>query len=107
MRLIFVGQDCVKRIGGDAVMDISNGIIVDDTPETVGVPMSRIKLIGGVVTVVPPTQAEIDAAGAKADQDAILKKMFLVAFNHENRIRVLEGKAAITKAQFKTALAGL
>jgi hypothetical protein len=30
-----------------------------------------------------------------------------VAFNHENRIRVLEGKAAITLAQFKTAVRAL
>src|SRR3954467_10024613 len=27
-----------------------------------------------------------------------------IAFNHENRIRALEGKAAITLAQFKTAV---
>lgn len=30
-----------------------------------------------------------------------------IAFNHENRIRVLEGKAAITLAQFKTAVRSL
>lgn len=27
-----------------------------------------------------------------------------ILFNHENRVRVLEGKAAITMQQFKTAL---
>lgn len=36
--------------------------------------------------------------------DIILLK---IAFNHENRIRVLEGKAPITMAQFKTALNAL
>lgn len=30
-----------------------------------------------------------------------------VSFNHENRIRVLEGKAAVTMAQFKNALKAL
>lgn len=30
-----------------------------------------------------------------------------VTFNHENRIRVLEGKAAITMTQYKTALKAL
>ena len=30
-----------------------------------------------------------------------------VLFNHENRIRALEGKAAITPAQFRAALKGL
>lgn len=30
-----------------------------------------------------------------------------IAFNHENRIRALEGKATITVAQFKTAVKNL
>jgi hypothetical protein len=30
-----------------------------------------------------------------------------ILFNHENRIRVLEGKAQITAKQFKTAVKGL
>jgi hypothetical protein len=30
-----------------------------------------------------------------------------ILFNHENRIRALEGKAAITVKQFKTAVKGL
>lgn len=32
------------------------------------------------------------------------KTIFKLLFNHENRIRVLEGKAAITKAQFISAI---
>lgn len=32
---------------------------------------------------------------------------FKISFNHENRIRALEGKSAITAAQFKTAVKGL
>ncbi len=30
-----------------------------------------------------------------------------IAFNHENRIRALEGKAPVTVVQFKTAIRGL
>jgi hypothetical protein len=52
----------------------------------------------------PPTPEEIAAAEANAELDVIARKMFLVAFNHENRIRVLEGKQPVTKAQFKTAV---
>lgn len=36
--------------------------------------------------------------------DAITLK---IAFNHENRVRTIEGKTAVTVAQFKTALRGL
>ena len=55
----------------------------------------------------PPTPEELAAAEAKAQLDLALKKIFQVALNHENRIRALEGKAAVTAAQFKLALASL
>lgn len=55
----------------------------------------------------PPTPEELEAIEAKAELDLALRKMFLVAFNHENRIRALEGKASIARAQFKTALSNL
>lgn len=60
-----------------------------------------------------PTLAEVNAEISRMQAlppdtletwDAIALK---IAFNHENRIRVLEGKAAVTLAQFKTALRAL
>jgi hypothetical protein len=57
-------------------------------------------------TIRALTQVELDAI-----KDQQVSGMEIVAgtvlFNHENRIRALEGKAAITKAQFLTALKGL
>lgn len=59
-----------------------------------------------VWTVRAKTAAELDA-----DKDAVLTAYdmlsFKVLFNHENRVRTLEGKAAITAAQFKAALKAL
>jgi hypothetical protein len=110
MRLIFVGGDCVKRIGGDAVMDVLGGVIVVEPPEAAGVPARLLKLIDGRVTIsVPPplTPEEIASAEARADLDAFMHKAFLVAFNHENRIRVLEGKPPVTREQLKAALIDL
>lgn len=56
-----------------------------------------------VWTVRAKTVAELDA-----DKDNVVNAMdmlaFKVLFNHENRIRTLESKAAITAAQFKAAL---
>ncbi len=47
----------------------------------------------------------------QAIKDNAVSAMDVVAltalFNHENRIRALEGKAAVTKAQFITAIKGL
>jgi hypothetical protein len=54
--------------------------------------------------VVPPTSEELAALEAKAQLDLATRKMFQVAFNHENRIRALEGKVAVSAAQFKAAL---
>ena len=53
-----------------------------------------------------PTDAEIVAhvpppPDPLSSWDAITLK---IAFNHENRLRAIEGKAAITVAQFKTAI---
>jgi hypothetical protein len=56
-----------------------------------------------VWTVRAKTAAELDA-----DKDGTVNALdmlaFKVLFNHENRVRALESKAAITAAQFKTAL---
>ncbi len=55
-----------------------------------------------VWTVRDKTAAELDA-----EKDAAISNVdvvqFKLAFNHENRIRVLEGKPQITVAQFKAA----
>jgi chitodextrinase len=51
-----------------------------------------------------------DAAAAdQADRDAadLTRQLGKVMFNHENRIRALEGKAAVTAAQFMTAVRAL
>lgn len=61
-----------------------------------------------------PTTAEINAEISRQEAlppptlaDRMDVVQFKIAFNHENRIRVLEGKNQITVAQFKTALTQL
>lgn len=61
-----------------------------------------------------PTQAEVVAEIARQaalPAPTLADKMDMVQFkvllNHENRVRVLEGKAQITAAQFKAALVTL
>lgn len=49
------------------------------------------------------TAQEIDAV-KQTKVDAMDIVLLRLAFNHENRIRILEGKAAITIDQFKTAV---
>lgn len=51
-----------------------------------------------VTNYVPPTMDAVDK------WDVVTLK---VCFNHENRIRALEGKAAVTPTQFKTAIRNL
>lgn len=59
----------------------------------------------------PPTQAEVDAVTTLQLDDAQFNKSFRVdvimvrvLFDHENRIRALESKPAITMQQFITAV---
>lgn len=72
---------------------------------------------GPVVTVFADKVTRTWAVRAKTAQeldgekDAVVNGMDLVllkvAFNHENRVRVLEGKQPITLAQFKAAIKAL
>ncbi len=79
-------------------------------------PVTQV-LLGPTVTVLADsvvsayavrqkTQAELDA-DKQAYVDSVDMLVFKVLFNHENRIRELESKAAITSQQFKTALLGM
>lgn len=62
--------------------------------------------VARVWTVRNMTSDELD--GVKGVQvDAVDIVVGKVLFNHENRIRALEGKQAVTAAQFRTALKAL
>jgi hypothetical protein len=61
----------------------------------------------------PPTQGEIDAyeearieaeITGKLDDDKILRLLFIINLDTENRIRVLEGKSEILLETYKQAL---
>lgn len=79
-------------------------------------PMTQV-LLGPTVTVLADsvisayavrqkTQTELDT-DKQAYVYSVDMLVFKVLFNHENRIRALESKAAITSQQFKTALLGV
>ncbi len=57
-------------------------------------------------TVRSKTAPELDS-DKTARVDRVDAASLAVVFNHENRIRALEGKAAVTLAQFKTAVKAL
>jgi len=104
VKLIFIDGNCVKRISGDAVPDVPDAMVIDETPEVVGAPLRLVKLIDGVPVVVPPsppTAEEIAASEARGELDAFMRKAFAVVFDHENRLRALEGKTIFTRQQFK------
>lgn len=59
-----------------------------------------------VFAVRDKTAEEVDAdKGVRVDRLDLVT--FRVLFNHENRIRTLEGRQAVTAEQFKTALKAL
>lgn len=52
----------------------------------------------------PVDPAALDAYKSLQTNDAVKQVLFNLMFNHENRIRALEGKQPITKAQAAAAL---
>ena len=74
----------VNSPDGDGVVEYA-WRVADDVPVSVG-------------DAFDPRDYQVDAVDT-----ALLK----VAFNHENRIRVLEGKSSITQAQFRNAVKAL
>jgi hypothetical protein len=55
----------------------------------------------------PPTPEEIAAQDENKFASDTMRLIGKAFFNHENRLRVLEGKSAITWNQFKAAIRGL
>lgn len=102
---------------GPNLVDVKDGLVLPlediDPPFD---PITQVKLGPDVVvtqskvtrtwTVRNKTPQEFDA-GKDLVVSSLDLTIFKVLFNHENRIRALEGKTAVTANQFKTALKGL
>jgi hypothetical protein len=95
---------CVKEIDGDAVNDIPGAVEVERPVGLNGVDLKYLLLVDGVVIQRDETAEEIAARDEAAFQKELARGILKALFNHENRIRALEGKAAITIDQFRTAI---
>ena len=60
------------------------------------------KFVGDIYT--PPPTLIVTSPLSLDPIDAWDAVTLKIAFNHENRIRILEGKSAVTVTQFKTAV---
>lgn len=61
-----------------------------------------------VVTAAQVNASELDTEASNAlESDKIKRLLFEVNFEQENRVRALESKPAITKAQYKAAIKDL
>ena len=87
----------VEQVGRDAAFDAETEI---KSGPVVTVEASRVV---ETWSVRAKTAAELDRQKDAAAQ-GFGRIEGLVAFNHENRLRALEGKAALTPVQFRAAL---
>lgn len=83
------------------------GAYVDTLPEGAGV--TRIASEAELWAVLAEQAPDkLPAAGQDVRKERELdradKALFQIAFRQENRLRTLEGKAAVTAAQFRTAV---
>jgi hypothetical protein len=102
----------IRDLGPVAVETKDNVLPVEDVKpklaagDEYGAPSVGIHADRVVRTFPTITAATLDAEQQDREIDA-LGIAFRVLFNHENRIRALEGKAAITATQFRTAVKAL
>ena len=86
----------------DPVLPSSTQKVVQgsDVEQSIGVWSETLELVNKT--------AEELAADKEEETNRIISSLdraqFLIAFNHENRIRALEGKTAITQQQFRNAI---
>jgi hypothetical protein len=59
---------------------------------------------GAVAAENPPPTADELASGAIDTPDKMDRLWFEVNFDQENRVRTLEGRASVTRAQYRAAL---
>jgi len=94
---------CIKEIGGSAIVE--DGYVgVPRPPALAGAPMRFLTIVEGVVTQRAEMPEETMARDSAAYQNALIGGVTKVLLNHENRIRALEAKPAITINQFRAAV---
>jgi hypothetical protein len=69
------------------------------------------QIVGGIIQPTPQATKDLILAARADDISYVLSPSQMIIakalFNHENRIRALEGKGPITVSQFKTGLLNL
>jgi hypothetical protein len=95
---------CVKEIEGAAINDVPDSVEVERPVGLNGVDLKFLLLVDGVVIQRDETAGEIAAREEAAFQKELVLGILKALFNHENRIRALEGKTAVTIDQFRIAV---
>jgi hypothetical protein len=94
---------CEMEIGGAAV--VPEGRVGVPRPRDLeDVPLRYLRLIGGKVVRVDPTPEELAVREEARVREALFRNLLEDRLEVENRIRALEGKEPLTKAQFAAAL---
>jgi hypothetical protein len=94
---------CGMEIGGDAI--VPEGYVGIPRPRDFeDVPLRYLRLVGGKVVQVPPTSEELAAREEARVREGLFRNLLEDRLEVENRIRALEGKEPLTKAQFVAAL---
>ncbi len=71
-----------------------------------------IDMVAKTITIVPPPPPDYAAIDQTTVdrlllESGVMRALAKMEFNHENRIRALEGQPSVTASQFKAALKGL
>jgi hypothetical protein len=119
MRRAYTPSDWYWLVSGQVYSSKAASYVASDAPaylawmESGGRPTKIASAVElwAVLAAAHPAGLPADASAQDARKEYELTKadttLFRIAFNHENRIRALEGKASITVGQFRTAVKDL
>lgn len=98
--MILVGRynhNALHALGATVVKDLPDGN-TEVLPD--GLDISGYQTM---LTQIAAIMLDKEATGA-IDSDKFVRLLFEINFDQENRVRTLEGRPAITRAQYRTAL---
>jgi hypothetical protein len=94
---------CGMEIGGEAIVP-ERYVGIPRSRDLEDVPLRYLRLIDGKVVRVPPTSEELAVREEARVREALFRNLLEDRLEVENRLRGLEGKEPLTKAQFVAAL---
>jgi len=94
----------VKELIGFAENDVPDSVVLERPLEWDQVDNSLFEMVDSQVVIRERTPAELEASRESMFHAALIRRLFGVLFRMENRIQGLEGRAQLTREEYRENL---